>query len=82
MISREKLSNCFRVKTRENASVMDFLALDNFDFTRKIVKKIWVKNSSKCWSFVKIEFLDKNLTFRIVWATGVFLKALKEITRV
>ena len=26
-----------------------------------------VKNSWKCWSFVKIEFLDKILTFRIVW---------------
>ena len=26
-----------------------------------------MKNSWKCWSFVKIEFLDKKLTFRIVW---------------
>jgi len=26
-------------KTRENAVVLDFLAIDNFDFTRKIVKK-------------------------------------------
>ena len=43
-----------------------FLAVDNFDFTRKIVQKIWVENSWKCWGFVKIEFLDKNLTFRIV----------------
>ena len=25
-----------------------------------------MKNSWKCWSFVKIELLDKNLTFRIV----------------
>ena len=30
-------------------------------------KKIWVKNSWKRWGFVKIEFLDKNLTFRIQW---------------
>ena len=37
--------------------VLDFLAVDNFDFTRKIVKKILVE---------KLEFLDKNLTFRIV----------------
>ena len=29
----------FWVKTRENAAVLDFLAVDNFDFTRKIVKK-------------------------------------------
>ena len=28
------------MKTRENAAVLDFLAVDNFDFTRKIVKKI------------------------------------------
>ena len=27
-------------KTRENVVVLDFLAVDNFDFTRKIVKKI------------------------------------------
>ena len=38
-ISRE---NCqfFGCKTRENVFVLDFLAVDNFDFTRKIVKKI------------------------------------------
>ena len=29
-------------------------------------KKNWVKNSWKCCGFVKIEFLEKNLTFRIV----------------
>ena len=33
-------------------------------------KKNLVKNSWKCWGFVKIEFLDKNLTFRIVWLTS------------
>jgi len=27
------------LKTRQNAAVLDFLAVDNFDFTRKIVKK-------------------------------------------
>ena len=40
--------------------VLDFLAVDNFDFTRKIVKKIWSEK------LVKIEFLDKSWTFRIV----------------
>ena len=29
----------FCPKTRENIVVLDFLAVDNFDFTRKIVKK-------------------------------------------
>ena len=27
------------MKTRENAAVLDFLDVDNFDFTRTIVKK-------------------------------------------
>ena len=44
--------------------VLDFLAVDNFDFTRKIVKKILVEKIG--FFYVKIEFLDKNLTFRIV----------------
>ena len=35
-----KIVELFWVKTRENAAVLDFLALDNFDFTRKNVKKI------------------------------------------
>ena len=39
LISRE---NCrfFWVKTRENVVVLDFLAVDTFDFMRKIVKKV------------------------------------------
>ena len=40
----------FGWKIRENVVVLDFLAVDNFDFTRKIVKKkIWGKNSWKRW---------------------------------
>ena len=34
-----KIVEMFSVKTRENAAVWDFLAVDHFDFTRKIVKK-------------------------------------------
>jgi len=48
------------VKNRENVEFWDFLAVDNFDFTRKMVKKIFGEK------LVKIEFLNKNLTFRIV----------------
>ena len=59
----EKIVDFLGWKTRENVAVLDFLAVDNFDFTRKIVKEIWMKNSWKCFGFVKIEFLDKNLTF-------------------
>ena len=51
------------MKTREIAAVLDFLAVDNFDFTRKIVKKFLGEKKNK---IVKIELLDKNLTFRIV----------------
>ena len=41
-----KFVESFWEKTRENAAVLDYIAVDNFDFTRKIVKKkIWVKNS-------------------------------------
>ena len=55
-------------KTRENVVVLGFLAVDNFDFTRKIVqKKFWWKLVKMLLFIVKIEFLDKNLTFRIVW---------------
>ena len=38
-------------KTRENVVVLYFLAVNNFEFTSKIVKIIWVKNSWKCWGF-------------------------------
>ena len=34
-----KIVELFWLKTREYAAVLDFLAVDNFDFTRKIVKK-------------------------------------------
>ena len=44
--------------------VLDFLAVDNFDFTRKILDERIVKMLG--FFFVKIEFLDKNLTFIIV----------------
>ena len=35
----EKIVDFFGWKTRENVVVLDFLAVDNFDFTRRIVKK-------------------------------------------
>ena len=44
-----KLSIFSGWKTRENVVVLDCLALDNFDFTRKIVKKNWMKNS---WNWI------------------------------
>ena len=64
----EKIVDFLWWKTRENVVVLDFLAVDNFNFTRKIVKKKLGEKLLKMLGFVKIEFLDKNLTFRIVWA--------------
>ena len=60
------MSFCLGGKTRENVVVLDFLAVDNFDFTRKFVKKNLGEKLVKMLGVVKIEFLDKNLTFRIV----------------
>ena len=59
----------FGWKTRENVGDLHFLVVDNFDFPRKL------------YSFVKIEFLDKNLTFRIVceqwtYASKIFVQKL------
>ena len=48
------------MKTRENVGDLHFLVIDNFDFPRKL------------YSFVKIEFLDKTLTFRIVLKRSQF----------
>ena len=59
----EEIVDFFGWRTRENVVVLDFLAVDNLDFTRKIVKK----NGRKTRENVKIEFLDKNLTIRKAW---------------
>ena len=47
----EKIVDFFEWKTRENVVVLNFLALDNFDFTRKIVKKI-VKMLGFCQNWI------------------------------
>ena len=43
----EKIVDFLGWKTRENVAVLDFLAIDNFDFTRKIFKKILGENLVK-----------------------------------
>ena len=58
----------FLWKTRENVVVLEFLAVDNFDFTRKIVKKNLGEKLVRMLGFlVKIEFLDKKWRFPTVW---------------
>ena len=45
--------------------VLDFLAFDNFDFTRKIVKKNLVEKLVKMLGFLsEMNFLDKNWTLQ------------------
>ena len=65
----EKIVDFFRWKTRENVVVLDFLAVDNFDFTRKIVKKNlgekFVKLLGFCQNWIfgqKIDF-SKSVNF-------------------
>ena len=47
-------------KTRENVMVWDFLAVDNFDITRKIVKKILGEKLVKMLEFCQLKFWTKN----------------------
>ena len=64
----EKIVDFFRWKTCENVVVLDFLAVDNFDFTRKIVKKVLGEKLLKMlglyqnWIFgQKFDFLNSAL---------------------
>ena len=50
----------------ENVVVLEFLAVDNFDFTRKIVRENLGGKLVRMLGFFKIELLDKISTFRIV----------------
>ena len=51
----------FGGKTRENGVVLDYLAVDIFDFTRKIVKKVLGEKLMKILGFVlsKLNFWTK-----------------------
>ena len=50
------------MKTRENPAFLDFLAVDNFDFTRKIVKKTFgekcVKMLGFCQNWISVQKFD------------------------
>ena len=63
------------MKIRENTAVLDFLAVDNFEFTRKIVKLFWVKTreNAAVLDFLAVDNLDftrkivkKNLGEKLV----------------
>ena len=59
----EKIVDFSGWKTRENVVVLDFLAVDNFDFTRKIVKKIWIKTRENVGVLSKLNFWTKIWLF-------------------
>ena len=50
-------------KTRENVVVLDFLAVDNFDFTRKIVKKNLCEKLVKMLGFCQNRIFGQELDF-------------------
>ena len=59
----EKIVDFSRWKTREIVVVLDFLAVDNFDFARKIVKKILGEKLVKMWVLSKLNFSTKIRLF-------------------
>ena len=50
-------------KTRENVVVLDFLAVDNFDFTRKIVKKNLGEKLVKMFGFCQNWIFGQKFDF-------------------
>ena len=54
----------FGWKTRENVVVLDFLAVDNFNFTRKIVKKILGEKLVKMLKFCLNWIFGQNWLFK------------------
>ena len=53
----------FGWKTRENVVVLDFLAVDNFDFTRKIIKKILGEKLVKMLGFCQSWIFGQEFDF-------------------
>ena len=68
-----KLSIFLGWKTRENVVVLEFLAADNFDFTRKIVKKNLDEKLVKMLGYCQNWILDKKWRFWTV-CTNIYLE--------
>ena len=51
------------MKTRENVGVLDFLAVDNFDFTRKIAQKKLCEKLVKMLGFCQNRILGQKFDF-------------------
>ena len=67
-----KLSIFWGWKTRENIVVFDFLAVDNFDFTRKIVKKNLGEKLVKIFGFCQNWIFGQKFDF----SNSVFFQSL------
>ena len=63
LISRENCRFFWGWKTRENVVVLDFLAVDNFDFTRKIVKKNFGEKLVKMLGFCQNWIFGQKFDF-------------------
>ena len=50
-------------KARENVVVLDLLAVDNFEYTRKIVKKIWGEKLVKMLEFCQNRIFGQKFDF-------------------
>ena len=59
----EKIVEYFGWKTRENVVVLDFLAVDNFDFTRIIVKKVLAEKLVKMLGFCQNWIFGQKFDF-------------------
>ena len=59
----EKIVHFLGRKTRENVVVLDFLAVDNFDFTRKIIKKNLGEKLMKMLGFCQNWILRQKFDF-------------------
>ena len=68
-LSKNSTSGFFGWKTRENVVVLDFLAVDNFDFTGKIVDFFGVKNRENVvvLDYVAVEKLVKLNFWTKIW---------------
>ena len=65
--TRKIVKNILGEKLVKMLGICTFKLLTTLISREKLSKENWMKNSPKCWEFAKFEFLDKKLTFRIVW---------------
>ena len=75
--------NCqfFGWKIRENVVVLDFLAVDNFDFTRKIVINIWWKTRENVGVLSKLQSDKKDVLSKNRWFPPLIQRKPKKTSK-